>query len=501
MDALLQSYEEVPYLSDPVPQTHPDALATPAYLAGMSPPPVEKCRVVEVGCGTGGNLIALAAALPESRFVGIDLSPSQIAEGQKIATALGLQNLTLVAGDLRDFDPGEVDYLIAHGVYSWCPPPVQEALLSLAARRLSPQGVAYVSYNALPGWRNLGLWRDLLRWGGRGNGPLRARMTAARRFLELVAQAAGDEDYRAEVRDGVDKLRGLLDQDIAHDFMEEYNEALTVRQFVARAQTAGLQYLGDAGRQSSAADVPPPLKPWASGCVEAEQCLDFVRNTTFHRSLLCHGGVALQPPRAARLAELRLNTLCEPLSAEPEVKGTHEESFRAEHGTLKTDMPLVKAILVQLHKEWPRTLSLGELGEKVRSLLGEGSDDTVAQAALECWSSNLLALHLWSPHFVLEAGERPATTALVRLQAARGSEVTNLRHRTVSLNAFELALLQKLDGTRDRTALVAELSSSGGFTIEKDGRNVTDPVELRPLVEASLAPTLGRLAHAALLEA
>src|SRR5437660_690626 len=68
------AYDEVPYDSKPQYATHPDCLASLATLLGMAPAPVERCRVLELGCGTGGNLISMAAALPDSQFVGLDLS-------------------------------------------------------------------------------------------------------------------------------------------------------------------------------------------------------------------------------------------------------------------------------------------------------------------------------------------------------------------------------------------------------------------------------------------
>src|SRR5262245_45044045 len=94
---LLRSYEEMPYESDPLYFTHPDALGTAAFLAGISPAPIESCRVLEIGCATGGNLVPMAYALPGSRFVGVDLSPRQIEVGRAHVGALGLSNLELRA--------------------------------------------------------------------------------------------------------------------------------------------------------------------------------------------------------------------------------------------------------------------------------------------------------------------------------------------------------------------------------------------------------------------
>src|SRR5687767_13380357 len=93
----LSSYEDVPYESKPLYPTHPDCLATIATLMGMKPAPVDGCRVLELGCATGGNLIPMAMALPESRFVGIDLSPRQVDDGRALVQRLGLQNIELKA--------------------------------------------------------------------------------------------------------------------------------------------------------------------------------------------------------------------------------------------------------------------------------------------------------------------------------------------------------------------------------------------------------------------
>ncbi len=68
------SYDEIPYFSDPFPQTQPSVLASVAALLGIEAPPVDHCRVLEIACAGGGNIIPMAQELPGSHFVGIDLS-------------------------------------------------------------------------------------------------------------------------------------------------------------------------------------------------------------------------------------------------------------------------------------------------------------------------------------------------------------------------------------------------------------------------------------------
>ena len=69
-DSLLASYEAVPYESRPIPYTEPDSIAANAILHGVTPPPPDRCRVLELGCASGGNLISMAYSNPKSQFLG-----------------------------------------------------------------------------------------------------------------------------------------------------------------------------------------------------------------------------------------------------------------------------------------------------------------------------------------------------------------------------------------------------------------------------------------------
>src|SRR5262245_53896718 len=117
------TYDEVPYTSLAFQQTHRDRLATGARLMGLRTPPVQQRRVLELGCASGGNLLPIAVALPDSRFVGIDLSARQIDDGRRQVEALALKNIELKHMDVLDVGPGfgQFDYIICHGVYSWVP--------------------------------------------------------------------------------------------------------------------------------------------------------------------------------------------------------------------------------------------------------------------------------------------------------------------------------------------------------------------------------------------
>ena len=168
------SYDEVPYESHPFAQTHPSRLFTVGTLFGLRPTPVQRCRVLELGCAAGGNLIPMAEYLPDSEFVGLDLSARQVEDGKKLIADFGLKNLTLKHASILDVDAsyGTFDYVICHGVYSWVPSSVQDKVLDICAKQLTPNGIAYISYNTYPGWHMRGMIRDMMQFhSGRFDSP------------------------------------------------------------------------------------------------------------------------------------------------------------------------------------------------------------------------------------------------------------------------------------------------------------------------------------------
>lgn len=91
------SYDQVPYTSLPFDKSHPDQMASMAILFGLTPAPPQACRVLEIACADGGNIIPMACDLPDSAFLGFDLAPGVIENGQRQIADLGLSNVRLEA--------------------------------------------------------------------------------------------------------------------------------------------------------------------------------------------------------------------------------------------------------------------------------------------------------------------------------------------------------------------------------------------------------------------
>lgn len=518
-DDQASSYDELPYGNNCFPYTHPDHLAALGTLYGIEAPAVDRCRVLELGCAGGGNLIPMALGLPGSTFVGLDLSPRQVAAGREVVGELGLGNIDLIAMSLVDVDArfGTFDYILCHGVYSWVPEVVREKILDVCAERLSPGGVAYVSYNTYPGWHARGLARELMAYHVRRPSPALERVREARGFLDELVGALPDQSgaYARILRTEGQFLQGVENSYLYHEHLEETNHPCYFHDFIARAESRGLRFLAEARTPGLIENLPPAARAalgrWAGDETAAEQYLDFLCNRTFRRTLLCRADRGRLPaPSADRVSALWVGTNVMPASADPDVAGSGPEEFRKPEGaaSLTTNHPLVKAALVVLYAARPRPLAFAALWDGVRSRLGLG-DDGEAQAALRaallrCFLSNLVDFHTHPPRFAPAAGERPRASPLAAIQArADDGRVTNLLCRSVEPGGFDRVVLRLLDGRRDRPALLDALGAlvaSGEFTVHGGDGPVLDPALIRQVLASELEPCLGRLAGMALLE-
>ena len=464
------AYDRVDYPGWPYPQSHPDRLATLAKLFGMTPADPANCRVLELGCGDGANLLPIAYAWPDARFVGIDLAPSAIARGCRIVEALGLANIDLRDADLARLSDelGEFDYVIAHGVYSWVPAPIRCALLEACRRFLAPQGVAFVSYNVYPGGHLRCMLRDALLMHVEGIDEPAARTSAAREFLAWILSA--HESGRGLPAPAIMALEAArlakrADESLFHDDLSDEFHLCYFRDFCAEAGAHGLQFLAEADFSAMQEHGIPEaararLAAFAPGLIEREQYLDFLNERRFRQTLLCHADVPLRSDvHGDALWDLSISSQAQPEGDQVDPASDAEQRYRGRHDVVfSTKEPLLKTALQQLRAEWPRAQAMGALLESSAArcglTAGEGERRLLADFALGCYAAGNVELHVRQAAFAGMAGPRPLASALARLQARIGATVTGLVGNVVALDdPYARQVLLLLDGTRDRAAL------------------------------------------------
>jgi methyltransferase-like protein/cyclopropane fatty-acyl-phospholipid synthase-like methyltransferase len=506
--AIGTAYDAVAYPGYAYARTHPDRLATQAVLFGLDPAPVDRCRVLEIGCGDGGNLVPMALDLPGSQFVGIDLAEQPVARGTALADDLGLSNVELRALDVQELpdDLGEFDYIVAHGLYSWIPPEPRDALIAACGRHLAPQGVAFVSYNAYPGSYLRDMARDVLLFHVSKFEDPALRVGQARALMELVVDAQADTPYARVLREHMERLLDHRDWALYHDDLATVNTPVYFHEFVEHAGRHGLQFLAESElAESQLPGVPDhvaaALDQLPDDVVVREQYMDFVRNRMFRQTLLCRA--ELRPRRTIgpeALAGLWIASPVRPAESDGDVA-----TYQGPRGSaIETADPLLKRALEIVGQFWPQAVAFEDLVDRARMAIaspGSVEEDRrrLGDVLLRAAAGSLIHLHAHPPRVARRAGERPAASPLARHQAAQGNQVvTTLRHGSVRIDdPLAAFLLSRLDGTRDRTGLLADVSAF----VEDGGLDPAEGVAPPPEDELPVAldQALDRLAELALL--
>jgi SAM-dependent methyltransferase len=471
-----EHYDAVRYPGHFYPQASLDRLAVLGGLHGVPVAPVERCRVLELGCGDGGQLIPLAEHFPGSDFLGIDSSVKAIEDGRRVVEQLGLRNIRLVAGDIGEFAPDQqsFDYLICHGVLSWVPEPVREKILQLCSSCLAPHGVAYVSYDTLPGGYIKHMTRDLMRFHTRRIKDPGEKARAARDVVEFVSHAMSApamerEFFRREIAPYEGK-----DYFLIHDLLAGVDDPVYFLDFMEVATREGLQFLSEANPESMrVTHLPEPVRKQLETLpdrLEREQYLDFINLRRFRQTLLCRAtekvDLEVTPERLERL----LISTSARAEGEPVASAVGPEEIEFTYGQaarVRLADPMAKALILALAEAHPRALRYSEL--RAAACRKRGIDPQQQQAEddarqirflVASFANGLVALQAHQYEYQASVTERPAVSALTRHLAARGEPVVS---RT--LETFYLApglvnsLVPLLDGSRDFEGLVIDLAA------------------------------------------
>jgi SAM-dependent methyltransferase len=488
-------YDSLAYPGNCYPDTHPDRLAAMAILHGLSPAPVAHCRVLEIGCNEGANLIPMAYAMPGSEFVGFDLARSPIERAQGRIHDLGLKNIRIFQGNLLDVgkELGSFDYIIAHGFYAWVPEPARDRLLALCGELLTAGGVAFVSYNALPGSHLRSMIREMMLFSAEGVDAPEQRVADGLAFLQFVA---GTRDEGDPIRVMLEeRLKRLEARDPGGTFHDELNDAyhpVQFSEFAEHAHKHGLQYLCEAvlpgpNDPCYRADLRFALERVAGDdFLRREQMLDFVRMRAYRQTLLCRAECAVRRDFPAEC--LRRLMLASPAWSAPGEKPGAKIFTLPNGGRVETNHAAVLALLGALESAWPRALRFDELEPRLAEA-GFALDAEGVALLMRLAVAKMIEFHAWSAPVAAEIAARPKASACSRQEARTRAQVATLLHGTFGFDdPLIRSFLQLLDGTRDWKALFEAMQAEFPAVAEKE---LKDGIEIG----------LGQLYRAGLLEA
>ena len=476
MSATQAGYESNPYPHYVHPLTDPARMAALGRIFGMHPADPDAARVLEIGCGAGSNLLAMAARLPGSRFLGLDFAGPDIVSGRALAAEAALDNVELCQQDLLTWEPGgaRFDYIIAWGVFSWVPNPVKDRLLALCRECLTPQGIACISYMTYPGCKQTETLRDLLllRTANHAGGEKAAAAHRTLDFLDRAYAAMPPEMAHAGyLRSEVRRMREKEGNFLLHDDLEVTRDPFYLLQFTNWAARHELRYLGDAEFHAMLLENLPPesareLAAMDLSQLETEQMIDYVVNRSFRATLLA--GIATTD---GSLHVEALSELCFQGRMQPDGPWTANDAeghfLTAEHKRVtlraKELVAFLRALAERRSAFTPFQEILSAAQAAAQREFGVTEKTRLCGALLSLYGRRQVEISArpYAPLTALPA--RPRLTLLNLALARRRGIIATAFQESTRLTGPEQACCALLDGTRG----AAELCAATGLAAEK----------------------------------
>jgi SAM-dependent methyltransferase len=232
----------------------PNWLDWVALLKGSEPPDTS-ARMLELGCGQGLGLCVMAAANPHMRFVGVDFNPEQIAHARSLVRRTGLTNIEFHEADFvslaeQEQKIGPCDYVVAHGILTWVNQEVRSAIYRIIDQVLTPGGLAYFSYNALPGWLATHPVQHLMTRFADRTGVNKQSFQSALAALDQLKEA-GAAVFKTQpgIQSRMDQLKKTAADNENYIYHEYFHTTWTLFYFTQIAEEAAqgkLRFLGSA---------------------------------------------------------------------------------------------------------------------------------------------------------------------------------------------------------------------------------------------------------------
>jgi methyltransferase-like protein/SAM-dependent methyltransferase len=515
------AYDLVPYPSASFPQSHPLRLAAMGRLMGLKAPAPSTARVLELGCADGANLLPMADQFPLASFVGVDASKVQIAAGQKAIAGAGLKNVELRCENILDFpaSAGKFDYIIVHGIFSWVPEPVREKIMQICSAHLAENGIAYISYNALPGWNMRRSLRDMMLFHTKQFAEPAMKIQQARALLAFMSESVPTENdaFGMLLKSESELLGKQMDSYLAHDLLEEENTPFYLHEFVARAERHQLQYVGEPSlSQMLSANFPDKVRDTLNRVgktvVAQEQYMDFLRNRFFRQTLLCHQSQTVnRQVQAAQMGAFAFQSYLKRPEKPVDLTQGVQVGFVSNAGSkVNVSDSFLKAAFQAIAQAAPGLIGyedvLATARKQSRPFLGTlpPDRDQIDEATLQ---SNLL--NLYSKGFLEIAAEpvpvvttspvKPWVSSLARFGAANNARtLTNRLHVSLPADVFARFVIAACDGTRTQEQLVTEMIKqvkADKLGVKENDQPVTDEKRLRELLKPQVEAVVQRLAE------
>lgn len=304
---------EINYVYGYFAELAPERLKLALLSKGVAHTVAAQPTYLELGFGQGLSL-AINAATNSGEYYGTDFNPGQVANAQELAHASGKQ-MHLFEQSFEELaqrrDLPEFDIIALHGIWSWIPETARDAIVQIAAERLKPGGLFYISYNVAPGWSPAVPLRHLLSLHAKraAQGGILDRVEQSISFVESVMNAnAAYFEAHPQLRLRLEQIKTQDKTYVSHEYFNAHWDPMPFSDVAARLSEAKLTFGASANILDNleAISVPSAASEILSGIADPilrETTRDYFVNQQFRRDIFVKGPRAIPDFEMARVVD------------------------------------------------------------------------------------------------------------------------------------------------------------------------------------------------------
>lgn len=504
-----KSYDDFIYTSSAYHVSSPIRLEVVGFLFGLKTMPLKNARVLEIGCAMGGNLLPFALKYPNSNCVGIDLSKEHITRGNQYIKALNLTNIKLIHEDIIDIkkDFGEFDYIICHGVFSWVPKEIKQAIMNICKTNLSKHGLCYISYNTYPAWKGKEILRDLILFRCKDEKNPHTKIGLAKGAIEFLHQNTTPTYLKTLTDTYLEEVTKTSPSYLIHEYFEENNSPNYFHEVVNLAKENELCYVAEANYSSnyiiniSEQSISDIAKETNNDRIQNEQYFDFMQNRSFRNSIFTHQSFENDIFYKVHFLHEKLDKF--------HIAGFYE--YDEKNQTYKfQQQSLTNQLFQSLNEAFPSSIHISEFRQKF-------SHDENIKQALYIEIANLIARELCEVYLEKQAFSSkiqtyPKTFAYIQTIAKYMIEnddfysinFFNLKHQNFTLDTkLDSYVILFCDGKNTKENIYEKIlkeAKKGNITLYLNNNEIKNEEQIKQIIKEKVDATLYYLGVYAMFE-
>lgn len=462
--------------------SHPIYLRTIAKIFGIKAMDIKKAKILEIGSKIGMNILPMAFAYPEAKFIGIEYSEDNLNLAKSAAKELSLTNVEFKKTEeinLKEYK-GKFDYIISHEIFSEIESKDQEFLLKFVASSLKDTGVSYLYFDVWPGCFDKKLLNDMLRYHTSMLKKDEDKILQCRNLFNFFENSLANSShpYQVYLENLQENTNTLSDKEFFASFLErELKNPCYFFEFINKISKVDLHYLAESFLPAaSLSNLPKNIAKELATLEDKnqiQQYIDFITSRKSRSAILCKKTVDTNLGINSSAfkdfyftSALVAETKFEDIDIKDQKQTITFYNFYEPSIKFNIKSPRMKAIMYSLIANPSKQFSLEELVMEAAKKLKTKKPELIKEKFLAnvenmvfCGYVNAVSDKFSTQIIDLKTLQKPKILPIAKYQVEilEQNLVTTNTHDMIQLDHIEQNIIKLMDGINDKAKIISEV--------------------------------------------